>query len=389
MAFLKRSYSGKRVSTDSETGEASVKEKKSSLFGIIRAWWREVHKSLKITIVVIVGLLAVALGLLLAFLTIKGFFIRQPPDDNPILINQPSPSDTEVPSTPQPTLSGTVPSPSPEQSYIKREGVYTFLLAGSNESLTDTLMVATLDTKAGTCHILSIPRDTVIISASRSIKKINGAYSQRSGVDEEDRGFPNLKKEIATLIGYQPEYAAVVDYRGFRRLIQAVDGVDFYVPMRMYVPGEGIDLQKGQQHLNADEALQLVRFRYNPIDKTGYDDYGRMETQQKLLAAVGKKALANWRKIGEYIDIAKENLKSDIDWGNLLWFAEQIQKIGMDNVQYSTLPTTSINNPAEVEGGAYEMVLSEEALTMINETINPFSIPIREELVEHTKLTEK
>ncbi len=341
----------------------------------------------KIAIIATAALMTIVMGLLLAL----RLWVRPPGSSNGIQVNLPTPANTPPPSgaSSLPTPSGAVPSPSPEQGYVKREGVYTFLLAGSNEGLTDTLMVATLDTKAGTCHMLSIPRDTVIISASRSIKKINGAYSQRSGIDEEDRGFPNLKKEIATLIGYQPEYAAAVDYRGFRRLIQAVDGVDFYVPMRMYVPGEGINLQKGQQHLNADEALQLVRFRYNPIDKTGYDDYGRMETQQKLLAAVGKKALSNWGKIGEYIDIAKENVKSDIDWGNLLWFAEQIQKIGMDNVKFSTLPTKSINNPAEVEGGAYEMVVSEEALTMINETINPFGIPIREELVEHTTLNEK
>ncbi len=341
----------------------------------------------KIALIAGATLLVLALGL---FITAM-LWVR-PPGGGDIQINRPSPS-VEFPlASPLPTPSGTVapsvkPSPA-ENGYVRREGVYTFLLAGSNEGLTDTLMVATLDTKAGTCHMLSIPRDTVVGSASRSIKKINGAYSQRSGIDEEDRGIPNLKQEIATLIGYQPEYAAVVDYRGFKRLIQAVDGVDFYVPIRMYVPAEGINLQKGQQHLNADEALQLVRFRVG-ANGAGYDDYGRMETQQKLLAAVGSKALSNWTKFPEYIDIAKENLKSDIDWGNLLWFADQVRKIGMDNVHFSTLPTQSVVHPAEINNGYYEMVLSEEALTMINDTINPFGIPIGEELVEHTKLTEK
>ncbi|MDR1669555.1 MAG: LCP family protein [Oscillospiraceae bacterium] len=389
MRFFKRPYSGKRTGTEAEAGEAPAGEKKRSVFGIIRAWWREVHKALKITIMIIIGLLAASLGLLIIFLVGKSMLYQQPGDNN-IQINQPSPSGTVPSVSPLPTPSGTVPSvrPSPDHGYVKREGVYTFLLAGSNQGLTDTLMVATLDTKAGTCHMLSIPRDTAVASAPRSLKKINGAYSQRSGIDEEDQGITNLKKEIATLIGYQPEYAAVVDYNGFKRLIQAIDGIDFNVPMRMYLPSEGINLQKGEQHLNADEALQVVRFRVG-VNGAGYDDYGRMETQQKLLGAVINKALANWTKFPEYIDIARENVKSDIDWSNILWFADQVRKIGMDNVQFSTLPTVSVVNPAELDYMYYEMVLSEEALTVINDTINPFGIPIREELVEHMKLTEK
>jgi LCP family protein required for cell wall assembly len=271
-----------------------------------------------------------------------------------------------------------------------RKGIYTFLLVGINEGNTDTLMVATLDVELQTCGVLSIPRDTVVGASTRSNKKINAAYSQRSNTWDDEPGMPQLKKEVATIIGFRPQYSSVISYNAFIRLVNAVDGIDFDVPMRMYVPTEGIDLQKGPQHLNGDQALQLVRFRYNHSTLQGYDDYGRMRVQQQVLAATAKKALQNWGNMAEYIRIARENVTSDdIDWGNILWFADQLRKIGMDNVVFNTLPTYTVVNPNEISGMYYEVVKSEEALAIINETINPFTAPIGASLVSHTILTEK
>jgi hypothetical protein len=82
-------------------------------------------------------------------------------------------------------------------------------------------------------------------------------------------------------------------------------------------------------------------------------------------------------------------VESDVDWGNLLWFAGQIREIGIENVVFSTLPTITVRRPAEIGGMYYEMVDAEEALALINGTINPFGIPIAEELVEYIVLTER
>ncbi|MDR0325397.1 MAG: LCP family protein [Oscillospiraceae bacterium] len=385
MAMFKRPYSGRRVGKEpkSKKPDAPKRAEGGPLHRLLyrfTAWWGK--RRLAVRIAIIAGASVLALGMVAA-IAVRAWI--RPPEETPIVVHNPSPSDS-LPSgaSPAPTPSGgdeTEPSPQPE--YVQRKGIFTFLLAGVNEGLTDTLMVATLDTEQGTCYVLSIPRDTYIPSATRSLKKINGAYIQRNNVDEP--GIAQLKKEVATLIGFQPQYAAVVNYNGFKRLITAIGGVDFYVPTRMYVPAEGIDLQKGQQHLNADKALQLVRWRVNYDEygnaTTGYNDQGRMETQQKLLTAAAKKALANWTKFPEYISIAQENLESDIDWGNMLWLAEQVNKIGMDNVEFHTLPTYT----ARIGKNDHEFVDAEQALELLNETINPFSIPIGPEILEHAK----
>ncbi|MCL2003031.1 MAG: LCP family protein [Oscillospiraceae bacterium] len=353
----------------------------------LAAWWGRRHLATKIALAAAAFLAAIVL---VGVVSLR-MWIRAPAGPD-IIINRPSPSAPVLPSgaSPLPMPSGEdTHDPPPGPEYVRREGVYTFLLAGVNEGLTDTLMVATLDTAQGVCHVLSIPRDAAVANAPRSIQKINSAYSQQRNTWDDEPGIAQMKKEIATLIGFQPQYAAVVDYNAFLRLVTVIGGVRFNVPMRMHVPYEGIDLQPGLQDLNADQALQLVRFRYDPVTGRGYDDYGRMRMQQQFLAAAAKKALSNWTRFPEYIRIAQSNVESDIDWGNLLWFADQINSIGIDNVVFSTLPTVSVRRPAELAGEYYEMVLSVEALELLNETINPFTVPIGEELVEYIQLSER
>jgi LCP family protein required for cell wall assembly len=249
-------------------------------------------------------------------------------------------------------------------------------------------MVAALDVVQGTCHVMSVPRDTMVIRAPRSSKKINAAFRQRRNTWDDEPGMPQLKKEIATLIGYRPQYSVVVDYKAVESLIDALGYVEFDVPVRMNVPLEGINLQRGPQRLNGEQAMQLLRFRgygrnalkhYLDTEDPINDDFGRMKIQQLFLTEAGKKAFSNWTKFPEYISIAQENVTSDdIDWGHILWFAEQIHKIGMENVVFSTLPTRTLD-----ASRYYEVVRAEESLALINETINPFYIPIGMELLEY------
>lgn len=371
-------YTGKRV--DKSPGDSYGRAASPNL-GRFLSWWGRRRLAVRISIIAVASVLLLVMGTALAV----RLYVRAPDDNEPIIPNIPTPSSTIMPSGTSPDSEDPDDQTDDEIGFVKRDGVYTFLLAGLNEGLTDTLMVATLDTEQKTCHVLSIPRDTVIENATRRLKKINSAYTQQKNVDEP--GIAQLKKEVGTLIGFQPQYAAIVDYNAFVKLIDTIKGVDFNVPMNMYVAGEGINLRKGQQTLTGNQALQLVRFRVN-ADGTGYNDYGRMETQQQLLIAAAKKALSNWTKFPEYLKIAQENVTGDIDWGQMLWFAEQVNNIGMDNVVFNVLPTYSVHAPAELDDGWYEAVLPDEALELINLTINPFSIDIEMEMLEYMKLTE-
>ena len=265
------------------------------------------------------------------------------------------------------------PSSTPAPVSRRKAGVYTFLFLGKeNDGNTDTIMVGMLDTVNEVFNIVSIPRDTMV-NVRRSVKRINAAYGmgESSG---KGNGILQLKGELETVIGFVPDFYAVVNYNGFIRLVNTMGGVDFNVPKTMYkiLDDMVIDLEKGQKKLNGDEALQLVRYRdYNGTEGYGHDDYGRMAVQQEFLRAMGRQAisLGNLFKLGEFLKIAEENLTSDMSGTTLMWIATTVLGYGTECLNFYTLPTESVR----YNRGWYEHVLVDEALEMINAMINPFT----------------
>ncbi|MBR2894166.1 MAG: LCP family protein, partial [Oscillospiraceae bacterium] len=108
----------------------------------------------------------------------------------------------------------------PELSGARKEGVYTFLLVGTDkgDGNTDTIMVASYDTVKQTVNVMSIPRDTMI-NESWDIKKINSVYSRTgSSIDA-------LSNRVKKLIGFKPDFYVKVDLSMFVELVDLVGGV--------------------------------------------------------------------------------------------------------------------------------------------------------------------
>ncbi|MEG1593891.1 MAG: LCP family protein, partial [Oscillibacter sp.] len=124
---------------------------------------------------------------------------------------------------------------------------------------------------------------------------------------------------------------------------------------------------KGPQHLNGQQALEVVRFRENN-DGTGYgtQDLGRMATQQSFLKAVAKQTLtlANVDKVGEFAKIFQKYVETDLTLGNMAWLGGEAIQMGVDSITFSTLPG---------EWKSPYIYLDREAvLTLVNESLNPF-----------------
>lgn len=281
----------------------------------------------------------------------------------------------------------------PLGNYALRDHVYTVMLIGQRDGNTDTLMVAMLDMDKKEMNVVSIPRDTVV-NADRRIPKINGAYNHANG---GEKGIEALMDEISKLVGFVPGNYACVNMQGFVSLVDAIGGVNFNVPVRMKKLTEGINLQPGEQLLNGKKALQLVRFRgydSKEIDKSGiaHDDFGRMQVQQMFLKEVAKQTLTldNIGKIPQFLSIANKNLETDLSAGNIAWFAQQVSNIGADKLNFHTLPTKSVNyEGSEASHGYYENIAAEEALAMINNCLNPYKVPITQDMVDYKILEAK
>lgn len=137
------------------------------------------------------------------------------------------------------------------------------------------------------------------------------------------------------MLGVPVDFYVSVDLKGFITLIDQIDGVDFDVPEDMDYDDPYQDLhihfKKGLQHLNGQQAMEVVRFRHNN-DNTGYggqQDLGRIGTQQAFLKTVAQK-LMKLENVPAMAETFLKYVKTDLTLGNLVWLANQALSMGGD-----------------------------------------------------------
>ena len=139
---------------------------------------------------------------------------------------------------------------------------------------TDALMVASVSADQSQVILVSLPRDTVDIPLTDGTTwspKINALFAER-GIDE-------LVGAMETLYGVPIDGYVTIEMDDFATLVNAVDGVTVNPPEPLSDPPLGLDLQPGEQELDASTVLSYVRTR---IDQ----DYGRMGRQQEVITAL-------------------------------------------------------------------------------------------------------
>ncbi len=255
-----------------------------------------------------------------------------------------------------------------------------FLILGESLNLTDTIMIGRYNPNTQKAALISVQRDTFIgdnPKRATAYDKINSVYQGK---------YPEKTlKEVNELTGLNLEYYVVVDTKGLRELVDAIGGVEFEVPIDMKYDDTSqdlhINLKKGLQKLNGDQAEQVLRFRHNNDGTTypasyGTQDTGRMKTQRAFISALLKQTLkpSNIFKIGEFIDIANENIKTNIPIEVLKDYIPYAVEFSTDNLQTATLP----GEPKEMNGVWLYLTDDDESQEMIAQYF--FDCPSAEEL---------
>jgi len=262
----------------------------------------------------------------------------------------------------------------------RKELFYTFLIMGLDEGINvDTIMVASYDGASRTASIISIPRD-VPVNVLRSYRKINVAYP--AGVmygGSPEAGLRQLKREVRSIVGFEPDYYVKLDLEAFERIVDAVGGVYIDVPfhMRYDDPFQDlhIDIPPGPQHLNGEQALNFARFRMANFGFQAVNDFDRVRHQQAVIQAVLQELVtpASILRVPEFISIFQDNVDTNITYREKLWFASQLSEIdGIDALSTHTLPILY----SSMAPYWYEFPDIHATIELVNETINPFTIPI-------------
>jgi polyisoprenyl-teichoic acid--peptidoglycan teichoic acid transferase len=155
----------------------------------------------------------------------------------------------------------------------------------------DSLMLVRLDPETHRISYLSIPRDLRVEIPGYGTSKINAA---------NQLGGPALTiATVKALTGLPVDHVIVVDFDGFKELIDAIGGIEVNVPKAIlsspfdcpYKPArcddwEGWRFAKGPQHMDGRRALVYSRVRKNQLDPSD-TDITRGSRQQIVADAVG------------------------------------------------------------------------------------------------------
>ena len=252
---------------------------------------------------------------------------------------------------------------------------FTFIVFGidNDGGNADTILVATFDSVNYTLNTVSIPRDT-ILNIGSDIHRRAGLILP-SMVERYQNRHDALTVTIGIftdILGFEPDFHFVVDMEAFVALVDAIGGVEFYIPVDMNYADPYQDLfirhTRGLHYLTGQQAIEVVRYRLTYED----GDIGRVRTQQNFLASAAQQILNNPPNITEIAGIFLNYVETDLRLGELIWLAGEFLKMDTENIHFATMP----GSLHSADGMQYVMISTVEWLEIINERLNPSHVEI-------------
>ncbi len=216
-------------------------------------------------------------------------------------------------------------------------------------SRTDTIMLVQVVPKTGDVKLLSVPRDLYVEVEPGNKDRINAAYNY-GGIEDTVDALENYS-------GVTIDHYAVVDFEGFREIIDAMDGVRVDVGSGVFP--EKWHMGEGVQRLGGRKALFYARYR-----GTAGGDLDRMERQRQLVAALRSKAL-QWNiveKLPATMKIMNQNVQTDLDLDGAVALGQVLIRRG----KHAEVTSEQLQGtPKTLSDGDEILVPDEEANQMI------------------------
>jgi LCP family protein required for cell wall assembly len=165
-------------------------------------------------------------------------------------------------------------------------GTLNYVLLGSDSrdpgnegnGRSDTILVVHLNAKRNKAYIISFPRDMWVNVPGYGRNKINAAFAFG--------GAPLAVRTLEDLTGVRMDHVVLIDFEGFIRLTEDLDGVT--VINKNSFSSHGFDYPEGKITIAGEEALWFVRER--KLLPGG--DLARAENQRNVIKAIVQKGLS-------------------------------------------------------------------------------------------------
>jgi polyisoprenyl-teichoic acid--peptidoglycan teichoic acid transferase len=165
-------------------------------------------------------------------------------------------------------------------------GTLNYVLLGSDSrdpgnegnGRSDTILVVHLNAKRDKAYIISFPRDMYVTVPGYGKNKINAAFAFG--------GAPLAVRTLEDLTGVRMDHVVLIDFEGFIRLTEDLDGVT--VTNKNAFSAHGFDYPEGKITIAGEEALWFVRER----KQLPGGDLDRAENQRNVIKAIVQKGLS-------------------------------------------------------------------------------------------------
>lgn len=206
-------------------------------------------------------------------------------------------------------------------------------------NLTDTVMVASIDTKNKKVALLSLPRDFYVpIAGTKTYSKINSIYKISLNEGED---INLIKETVEKILDIPINYYLVINFDGFEKVIDNIGGINITNERDIYdtrYPGpnysyETFELSKGFHKLDGATALKYVRERHDDPD----GDFGRAKRQQQVIQAVKNKlfstqTLLNVVALNDILNTLGDNVRTNVSFDEIESFIALSQEVDMQNI---------------------------------------------------------
>jgi LCP family protein required for cell wall assembly len=194
---------------------------------------------------------------------------------------------------------------------------------------------------------VSIPRDSVVDRPScldNNGKPISDPVTATMWNEAFNVGGPACTiRQFIALTHVPVTHWIVVDFAGFKSMVDALGGVEVCLPHAVDDPIGHITLPAGTHTFSGDQALDYVRERH---DLGNGSDIGRMKRQQAFIASMAHQAinanmLARPFSMLKFLDAATKSIHLDEGIGSLAKIAGlgyKFRNIGLDKIQFVTTP---------------------------------------------------
>ncbi|MFJ5276841.1 LCP family protein [Streptomyces parvulus] len=150
-------------------------------------------------------------------------------------------------------------------------------------------------------------------------------------------------RTVEKLTGIRVDHHVVVDFQGFKKMVDALDGVEVCLREPVDDKDAGLRLPAGRVTLDGEQALGYVRARKSLGDGSDTD---RMDRQQRFLGALVNKVqsngvLLNPVKLYPVLDAATSSLTTDPNLASLRGLYDLVRglrDVPTERVQFLTVP---------------------------------------------------